>query len=282
MTQPPDVLGTHVDYMKLNSKQQEIFNFQKVAARLADYGYACIKLSDDWKGADFLADHFSAERTLRVQLKSCLTIDKKYIDRNIHMTFPIHGTWYLIQHEELVELVMQNTNVANTKSWKEKGLSFNFAPNANLIAALEPFMLVPPADPDPVQTEKGVKSGPVLVRVGREIVGPMAQNRAALTAISAAADLTTVDVEELRKLVGNAALRPVAGTYTGHGLWNELCREYGLETTNKAQWFVDNPVFRDGQTWVVQSNVWSRAKLEKLAAGLKNLTPGDVEILLTD
>ena len=32
-----------VDYRELNSKQKEIYNFQKVAARLADYGFNCIK-----------------------------------------------------------------------------------------------------------------------------------------------------------------------------------------------------------------------------------------------
>ena len=42
-----------INYNNLNAKQKEIFNFQKVAAILADYGFNCIKLSDDWQGADF-------------------------------------------------------------------------------------------------------------------------------------------------------------------------------------------------------------------------------------
>ena len=44
-----------IDYRQLNSKQKEIHNFQKVSAVLADYGFNCIKLADDWNGADFLA-----------------------------------------------------------------------------------------------------------------------------------------------------------------------------------------------------------------------------------
>ena len=32
-----------VQYEKLNGKQKEIYNFQKVAAELADYGFNCIK-----------------------------------------------------------------------------------------------------------------------------------------------------------------------------------------------------------------------------------------------
>jgi hypothetical protein len=46
-----------VSYDNLNSKQKEIYNFQKVAGLLADYGFNCIKLADDWQGADFLAYH---------------------------------------------------------------------------------------------------------------------------------------------------------------------------------------------------------------------------------
>ena len=61
--------GKHLrrlDYRELNSKQKEIYNFQKVAARLADYGYNCIKPDDDRMGADFLAYHKDGIQTLRI------------------------------------------------------------------------------------------------------------------------------------------------------------------------------------------------------------------------
>ena len=61
-----------VQYEDLNSKQKEIYNFQKVAAILADYGFNCIKLADDWQGADFLAYHKDGGQTLKVQLKGGL------------------------------------------------------------------------------------------------------------------------------------------------------------------------------------------------------------------
>ena len=44
-----------IQYDDLKGKQQEIYNFQKVSAHLADYGYTTIKLDDDWMGADFIA-----------------------------------------------------------------------------------------------------------------------------------------------------------------------------------------------------------------------------------
>ena len=65
-------------YGKLNSKQKENFNFHKVASALADYGYNSLRLNDDWQGADFIAYHKDGNKTLLVQLKARLTIDKKY------------------------------------------------------------------------------------------------------------------------------------------------------------------------------------------------------------
>ena len=53
-----------IDYDSLNGKQKEIYNFQKSAAVLADYGFNCIKLADDWQGADFLAYHKDRDETL--------------------------------------------------------------------------------------------------------------------------------------------------------------------------------------------------------------------------
>jgi hypothetical protein len=46
-----------VEYQDLNSRQQENYNFQKVASHLADFGFNCIRLSDNWQGADFIACH---------------------------------------------------------------------------------------------------------------------------------------------------------------------------------------------------------------------------------
>ena len=94
----------HIKYSKLNSRQKEIYNFQKAAFFLADYGFNCIKLADDWQGADFLAYHYKGKATLKVQLKSRLTISKKYLKRDIYIMFPFKNTWYLIPHDELVKI----------------------------------------------------------------------------------------------------------------------------------------------------------------------------------
>ena len=66
-----------IPYGSLNAKQKEQFNFQKIAATLAEFGFNCIKLADDWMGADFLAYHVNKATTLKVQLKSRLAINGK-------------------------------------------------------------------------------------------------------------------------------------------------------------------------------------------------------------
>ena len=116
-----------VEFNGLSPKQKEIYNFQKVASILADYGFNCIKLADDWKGADFLAYHKDGDQTLKVQLKSRMAIHKKFIGKDLYMCFPIGKIyhlriWHLIPHDALVEIVRQVAPKAlEAKSWTEKG-----------------------------------------------------------------------------------------------------------------------------------------------------------------
>ena len=125
-----------IRYRGLNDKQKEIFNFQKLAARLADYGFNCIKLADDWQGADFLAYHKDGKETLKVQLKSRIGIDKKYVGRSLFLAFPVNDDWYLIEHDKLVALVGKNTNWLRTASWKKGGYSTG-GPNSKLLKVLQ-------------------------------------------------------------------------------------------------------------------------------------------------
>ncbi|EPE6127672.1 hypothetical protein ACSKGD_004550 [Vibrio parahaemolyticus] len=127
---------TKIKYSDLSSKQREIFNFQKLAAVLADYGFNCIKLADDWLGADFLAYHKDGEESYRIQLKGRLTIDKKYSNKNLYMAFPIGKDWCVISHDHLVELVDVHTNWLNTESWLDKGIYHSAKPSKVLLEAI--------------------------------------------------------------------------------------------------------------------------------------------------
>ena len=133
-----------VEYMELSGKQQEIYNFQKVAARLADYGFNCIKLDDDWMGADFLAYHKDGKQTLKVQLKGRLTIRENYVGKDLYICFPHRGDhrddWYLVPHDRLFDLVGATTNWLNTSSW-QKGRYSSAKPSRRLLMKLTPYRI---------------------------------------------------------------------------------------------------------------------------------------------
>jgi hypothetical protein len=116
---------THVRYPDLNSRQQESYNFQKVSAVLADYGFTTIRLSDDWQNADFIAQHIDGETFLKVQLKGRLSFCKKYMGKGLYIAFHTGGDWYLYPHDELLQAALAETNIGNTQSWIERG-KYNF------------------------------------------------------------------------------------------------------------------------------------------------------------
>jgi frataxin-like iron-binding protein CyaY len=132
-----------VSYGDLTARQKELFNFQKIAATLADYGFNCIKLADDWQGADFLAYHVNRATTLKVQLKSRVTIGRKYCDKQIWMAFPHKGYWYLIEHDRLVERIGQHTDWLSSPSWKNMLGYSSTSINAGLLNSLAEDRLGP-------------------------------------------------------------------------------------------------------------------------------------------
>ena len=91
-----------INYNNLNSKAKEMFNFQKVSAILADYGFTTMWLNNDWQGADFLAVHYDGLQYLKIQLKSRFSFDRKYISKNIYICFITDTCTYLYPHDEVL------------------------------------------------------------------------------------------------------------------------------------------------------------------------------------
>jgi len=111
-----------INYGSLNARQKENFNFQKLSAVLADFGFVTMRLTDDWGGADFIAQHINGDTFLRVQLKSRLTFDAKYRNKGLFIAFPYKDEWYLFPHDELLATVLSDTGtMTGTRSWVEHG-----------------------------------------------------------------------------------------------------------------------------------------------------------------
>ena len=93
---------------------------------MADYGYLTIRLSDDWGGADFIAQHIDGT-FLKVQLKGRLTFGKKYIGGSLHICFRDGdgGEWYIYPHDDLLKELHAEGKLLGTKPWEVDG-SYDF------------------------------------------------------------------------------------------------------------------------------------------------------------
>jgi hypothetical protein len=130
-----------VDFRKLNARQKENHNFQKISGLLADYGFTAIRLSDDWNGADFLAQHVDGKTLLHVQLKSRLGIYKKYQGKNLWVCFPDRGDWYLYPHDVVLLHLLRTTNIKKRDSWR-KGQAWSWKkPPRRITRYLKQFLL---------------------------------------------------------------------------------------------------------------------------------------------
>jgi hypothetical protein len=131
-----------ISYDSLTSRQQEGFNFQKVSAVLADYGFTTIRLTSDWNNADFIAQHHDGVRFLKVQLKGRCAFDAKYRGKDLYICFPCGAHWYLYPHDEVLDRVLAEMTIGETVSWKERG-GYSFPTlSKKLREILEPYRLV--------------------------------------------------------------------------------------------------------------------------------------------
>lgn len=111
-----------IQYSNLNARQQENYNYQKIAAVLAEYGYSCLWLNDDWQSADFIANHIDGNEFLKVQLKSRVTINKKYIGKDIYIAFRHESDVYLYPHDNMMNFIIQESpNTIKRLSWTAGG-----------------------------------------------------------------------------------------------------------------------------------------------------------------
>tara|TARA_Y100001960_G_scaffold1762_1_gene1986 strand:- start:11 stop:451 length:441 start_codon:yes stop_codon:yes gene_type:complete len=118
-----------IKYDDLNSRQKENYNYQNISAILASYGFATIRLSDDWQTADFIAQHIDGKTFLKVQQKARVSFNQKYRGKDIYICGRSRGAWYLYPHDIVLNklLRLRTTDPTgikhfkNTRSWIKKG-----------------------------------------------------------------------------------------------------------------------------------------------------------------
>ena len=112
-----------IKYSELNPRQQESHNFHKVAARLADNGFNCVHLTDDWQGADAIAIHTDGETYLKIQLKGRCTINQKYQGKNILIAFICNGIVHLYDHDKFIHHIQETRpKTLASVAWRDTGI----------------------------------------------------------------------------------------------------------------------------------------------------------------
>jgi hypothetical protein len=134
---------TLIKYRDLNARQRENYNYQKLSALLADYGFVTMRLSADWNGADLIAQHIDGDTFLKVQLKSRLTFCKKYVNKGLHIAFRRGADRYLYPHDELLEKVHMIAKMKGTLSWIEGGEHSFASLTKPLFQILNPYQIEP-------------------------------------------------------------------------------------------------------------------------------------------
>ena len=106
-----------IKYSDLNAKAQEMYNFQKIAALLANYGYTSMWLNNDQNGADFIAVHLDGVSDIKVQLKGRLSFAKRYKGKNLYIGLIANESVYLYPHDEVIFKVESKIS---DNTWIEK------------------------------------------------------------------------------------------------------------------------------------------------------------------
>lgn len=130
---------TKIKYGLLKAKQKENYNYQKLSGVLADYGFVTMRLSDDWQGADLIAQHIDGDTFLKIQLKGRLTFCDKYLRKSIHIAFPYGDVWFLYPHDELLERIHGLRGIKLTQTWTRKGEYSFSVPSKLLRQLLKPY-----------------------------------------------------------------------------------------------------------------------------------------------
>ena len=130
-----------VNYTSLNTRGKRVYNFQKVSAVLADYGFKCIRLSGDSNGADFLAYHMPSDDQIPVRPKTRLTVEKKYENKGLWIAFPVSEDWYLLKHDKLRDIVGKRTPALENEAWRRDGRLSWPSPTKALLEGIEPYRI---------------------------------------------------------------------------------------------------------------------------------------------
>ena len=127
-----------IDYLELNPKAKENYNFHQMAAILSNYGYNCIWLNDDWNGADCIAMHIDGVSDIKIQLKGNISFDKKYCGKNLYIAFFEDKQLFIYPHDIVLSQV---EDLISDKKWLRQGSYFQTKITKRFKEIIEPYKI---------------------------------------------------------------------------------------------------------------------------------------------
>ena len=137
-------LGKKVKYHNLGHKEKESYNSAHLMSIMAKWGYLeASKINGDKHGADLLFYRSSDGDVMSIQLKGRVTLDKKYLGKNLYIAYPVkrEGCWYVYPHDIVMKQSLGSSSWFKTKSWEEKGGYSWRSPPKWLVKLLEPWKI---------------------------------------------------------------------------------------------------------------------------------------------
>jgi len=122
---------------RYRSQVIEVINRNTVVSLALDQGYnAYLPVYDG--GVDFILYRESDGDLRKVQLKGRWTIDRKYLERDIWVAFPIGDRWFLAPHDAMVKMG-EARGYTRAASWADKGNYSLPNPSADIRKACEEY-----------------------------------------------------------------------------------------------------------------------------------------------
>jgi hypothetical protein len=117
-------LGMAVQYQQLSGKEQESYNAAHLKSLMASWSYLeAFVVNGDKHGADLLFYRSFDGHVLKVQLKGRPTIGKAYAGKDIYVAYEdkTTRTWYVYDHDTVMEEILSLGKCAGADSWDVKG-----------------------------------------------------------------------------------------------------------------------------------------------------------------
>ena len=124
-----------------NAPSGTAYNVSQASRALTQSGYPCTTPSYGTQDAQILARVPGENRSIKVRCPGRVAIQAKFLESDLYVCFPAHGSWYLVPHDDLVRIAGETTPWLGSHSWRDRGGYSSANPSKRMLARLAPYSL---------------------------------------------------------------------------------------------------------------------------------------------